>query len=88
MCDGNLYALRQYENQQAKDDAMEEAMQEISGSFVCDIVSAIQCVMKNEIGITIPDQSVEDILLNTSGDAFLNELALFAIDKKGEQCEP
>jgi hypothetical protein len=86
--DGNLAALRQYENEQANADARDEAVQEISASFVDDIVSAIACVCKYEIGVTITDQEAEDILLNTHGEAFLNELAEFILEKKGEQYDP
>jgi len=83
--DGNLAALRQYENQVALEDAKEEAIQDISCSFIGDIVSAIQCVMQNEIGIRVPDQSIEDIVTGTKGDAFLNELAEYVLEKQAEE---
>ena len=83
--DGNLAALRQYENEQADADARDEALQEFAESFINDIVSAIQCVMQNEIGIRVPDQSIEDIVTGTKGDAFLNELAEYVLEKQAEE---
>ena len=83
--DGNLAALRQFENQQAEADAKDEAVEDIKCSFIGDIVSAIQCVMQNEIGIKIPDQSVEDVLMNEHGENFLNELAEFVLEKQAEE---
>jgi hypothetical protein len=82
LLDGNLAALRQYENAIALDDAKDEAVEDIKCSFIGDIVSAIQCVMQNEIGITVSDQSVEDILLNEYGEKFLNELAGHVLEKQ------
>ena len=83
--DGNLAALRQYENEQADADSRGEALQEFAESFINDIVSAIQCVMQNEIGIRVPDQSIEDIVTGTKGDAFLNELAEYVLEKQAEE---
>jgi hypothetical protein len=85
--DGNMAALRQHENEMADADAREEAITEISYTFINDIVSAIQCVMQNEIGLRLSDQAVEDILMNTNGTAFLEELAEFVLEKKGEEHE-
>ena len=83
--DGNLAALREYENRVALEDARDEAITEISQSFINDVVSAIQCVMQNEIGIRVPDQSIEDIVTNTKGDAFLEELAEYVLEKQAEE---
>jgi len=83
--DGNLAALRQHENEVALKGAKQEAITEISQSFINDVVSAIQCVMQNEIGIRVPDQSIEDIVTNTKGDAFLEELAEYVLEKQDEE---
>jgi len=83
--DGNLAALREYENRVALEDARDEAITEISQSFINDVVSAIQCVMQNEIGIRVPDQSIEDIVTNTKGEAFLEELAEYVLEKQAEE---
>ncbi len=83
--DGNLAALRQHENEVALEDAKQEAIEEVASSFVNDIVSAVQCVMQNEIGIKAPDMDIEDILRNTHGDAFLEELAEYVLEKQAEE---
>ena len=83
--DGNLAALRKHENEIALEDAKDEAVEGIKCSFVGDIVSAIQCVMQNEIGIKVSDLSIEDILLNTHGESFLNELAEFVLEKQAAE---
>jgi len=83
--DGNLAALREYENRVSLEDAKQEAIEEIASSFINDVVSAIQCVMQNEIGIKAPDMDVEDILRNTHGDAFLEELAEYVLEKQSEE---
>ena len=83
--DGNLAALRQHENSMALEDAKDEAIQDISYTFINDIVSAIQCVMQNEIGVRVKDQAVEDIVTNDNGMAFLNELAEFVLEKQAEE---
>ena len=85
--DGNLYALRQYENELAEQDARDEYIEDVKSGFVDDIISAVSCVLKNELGITVEDIVIQDILLNDNGDGFLGELAELVIkiqlDEKG-----
>jgi len=78
----------EYFNRMDDEEARNEAIQDIAATFTNDIVSAISCVCLYENGVVIPDDKIEGILLNTHGSNFLNELAEFVLEKKGEQREP
>ena len=73
MCDGNLYALHQYENEQANADAYQEAIEEKAGEIQTILLSNEEFESYKGIKFDLVDFYADFEVENDTLAEFLNE---------------